>query len=99
MKAIIFLALLFFAPTASSYTQQCGDGCLEEGERPTCSELGYKKSTLTSCPEGYITCPYDEGDGSTYIWCKSYECHDGDLFEPSEVSGKLEEGYVCYKTP
>ena len=99
MKAIIFLALLFFAPTASSYTQQCGDGCLEEGERPTCSELGYKKSTLTSCPEGYITCPYDEGDGSTYIWCKSYKCDDGDLFEPSEVSGKLEEGYVCYKTP
>ena len=88
MKKILVLALLLFVPAAIAYDETCGDGC---ADLPSCADLGYKQGLY--CPEGYITCPFDQD----YIWCKSYTCNMGGLYARADVAAKQEQGYKCRK--
>ncbi|MBR6409139.1 MAG: hypothetical protein IKS23_02720 [Alphaproteobacteria bacterium] len=88
MKKILVLALLLFVPAAIAYDETCGDGC---ADLPSCADLGYKQGLY--CPEGYITCPFDQD----YIWCKSYTCNMGGLYARADVAVKQEQGYKCRK--
>ncbi|HCU58973.1 MAG TPA: hypothetical protein DIC64_03230 [Alphaproteobacteria bacterium] len=92
MKKILFLALVLFAPASFAYDEVCGDSCMDrKGTLPTCEELGYSADRF--CPEGYITCPFDEN----YIWCKSFTCDMGGYVTEDEATAKRAEGYLCYK--
>ena len=93
MKKILFLALVLFAPATFAYDEVCGDSCMDrKGTLPTCEELGYSADRF--CPEGYITCPFDEN----YIWCKSFSCDMGGYVTENEAITKRSQGYLCYKT-
>ena len=97
MKKIIFLALVLIAPIdLAAYENTCGSQCKENfgfGENndnwSVCEILGY--SNTENCPEGYIVCPFD----SNYIWCKSYDCSMGGLFDPEQSEEQVKAGYVC----
>ena len=89
MKKIFVLALMFIAPAALAYDETCGDGC---ADLPSCADLGYKQGLY--CPEGYITCPFDQD----YIWCKSYTCNMGGLYTRADSETKRANGYKCRKT-
>ncbi|MBP5615566.1 MAG: hypothetical protein J6X42_03340 [Alphaproteobacteria bacterium] len=93
MRTLLLWGLLVFSYTATAQAQQCGDNCLEEV--PSCQALGYSPSALLSCSEGYVTCPYD----SDYVWCKTYNCVDGGLFNLEDVKAQQEQGFTCYETP
>ncbi|MBR2298995.1 MAG: hypothetical protein IJ870_00280 [Alphaproteobacteria bacterium] len=93
MKKILFLALVLLAPAASAYDEVCGDSCMDKnGTLPTCEELGYSQNRF--CPEGYITCPFDE----SYIWCKQYSCDVGGFVSADAVESHRAQGYLCQKT-
>lgn len=84
MKQLVFFALIcLFMSAQNSFAQTCGEECTQP---PSCAALGYKQNI--SCPEGYITCPFN----SSYKWCKEYKCEDGRYYSlPLSAS----DGYSC----
>ena len=84
MKQLVLFALIcLFMSAQNSFAQTCGEECTQP---PSCAALGYKQNI--SCPEGYITCPFN----SSYKWCKEYKCEDGRYYSlPLSAS----DGYGC----
>jgi len=76
-------AVLATAWLPGAASAACGSDC---NTPPTCIQMGYRQNI--SCPEGYITCPFD----SSYKWCKEYTCTDG-RYQDAPLSAQ--EGYSC----
>ena len=84
---------MLLAPAASAYEDVCGDSCWDKKDKiPSCEDLGYTQDRY--CPEGYITCPFDD----SYVWCKTYSCDMSGLLTKEQADVQKAKGYLCYKS-